>query len=136
VAEDIVAQVSPPGTQEPVSIVAAREARAAGPSLRMGKRLVTIDLGDVEGYENMSYVAWVNYPPEIRDKFQKDDEASRLEALREIIVSTNFVNEDGTPFYAPSTPEFWKSIPDDLAVIIIQRTVNQVGKLTPTNAAR
>ena len=139
---------SPPGTvesseQAPTPITAAPSAKIAPidystlPSLRVAKRIVTVNLDDVdEVYKGMNFRAWTNYPPEIRERLQRNDEASRFSALREIVVETNFEDTDGNPFPSPSEETFWRALPDDLAVVIIQKIVQQVGKLTPTSGGR
>jgi hypothetical protein len=116
---------------------AVDQPRRSYPSLKLAKRVVTISLADVDPvYDGMEFTAWTNFPPELRDDFQSDKEERRLGALTRIIQTTNFTDEDGQPFLSPQTLDFWKAIPDDLAVVMIRKTAAQVGSLTPTNAGK
>lgn len=122
----------PPGEPTPIN-AKAETIKATLPSLKMAKRLVTIEVPE---YEGMSFVAWVNYGPEVREAFRRNDEESRIDALKQIVVSTNFKDDDGKPYLKPDTDDFWKAIPDDLAVIMISQIVDNVGKLPTKNAGR
>lgn len=90
---------------------------------------VTLTL-DGEGYEGWKFEARTNPPwGVIEDLYDADDLRTVREALSSVILSWNFVDEDGNPIPAPAEDkESLRKVPSDLiqaVLTVYQRAVTE-----------
>lgn len=112
----------------------APQGTAAAPAKKMPRRIVEIALP--EPYQDFSITAWLNFPRSVKDDFNSNVEGRVRAALMQIVVGHDLVDYDGRPYPPADDPAFWTEIPNDTGLVIVAAVGNQIGKLTPTNAAR
>ena len=101
---------------------------------RLPKRIVTFPLP--APYDDFSVTAWVNFSQELAEELRSQDIKRGQAALLQIVCGHDLVDFNGKPFPPADDPRFWQEIPNDLAAVIVNAINSQVGRLTPTNAAR
>ena len=101
---------------------------------RLPKRVGTVPLPDP--YGDFHITAWFNFPWHLRAEIQSGDEARARAAWTQIILDHDLVDFDGEPYPPAGTDEFYEAIPQEIMQVIGKTVFDNIGKLTPTNAAR
>lgn len=131
-ADGLVTQLRPQTIEGEYSVAAQDTVVTA--TKKMPKRIVSIPLP--EPYQDFSITAWLNFPRTVKDDLNSGVEERVRAALMQIVVGHDLVDYDGRSYPPASDPEFWSEIPNDTGLVIVTAVNGQIGKLSPTNAAR
>lgn len=98
------------------------------------KRVITFPLP--EPYQDFSITAWINFPQSVGEDLRSGDIERGRVALMQIVRGHDLVDYDGVPYPPADDPKFWDAIPNDVGGMIVTAINSQVGKPSPTSAAR
>lgn len=76
---------------------------------------------DDDAYPDFNFKMWINYPQKYDDAIKTTATPDEIrETLGKIVLAHDgWLDEEGMPYPPANTPEFWKSIPNELAAAII-----------------
>lgn len=102
--------------------------QAPGPSIPRREVWLTLP-GD---YREFRVLVWRNFPQRLKRELTSGDTERILTAMTLIILEHNgWIDDAGEPFPPANTQAFWEEIPDELAMLIMNRILEET-KTLPT----
>lgn len=97
------------------------------PGPRAPKRVRSVEIPEYPGFQ---MTVWVNYPSKLFDQMIDGNAEDSLAAANQIFIDNNgWCDDEGQPYPAMHTQDFWDAIPNELAATMIAVLRNEVGKL-------
>ena len=114
--------------------MAEEESKEAQPVvLRLPRREIWLDVPE---YEAFKIKVWANYPERVRKGLWSDDTAELQAALLEVVREHNgWGDEEGNPYPAAGTAEFWDALPNELAATVIVLARHEAPRVLPFSLA-
>lgn len=105
---------------------------ATGPLIPERRVWVALD-GDLKG---MTFEMHARYPSSVGDQLRDGDIPEMRKALQYIVIRHNDWRDSDGLLPGPDTDEFWKRIPDDVLIAMVEGVITEVGKVISSRKER